>query len=197
MSNKLFFDTISNHLKESILMTALDLLISTYEDLYDKYFEQLKKDHPNIRFNEVSHSRFWEFNSLIAVVQEFQTICSEEVRQLFDTLIADVPEIRMTKPVVISIDKMNDAEIQILENVFCRLNVTHLHREPQKYLVYCTEADFEHLKKSIIDEFYKVVKEKNIYSSFKFIDDCFPINIYSGHVSGCVDELRKVVKSKR
>lgn len=141
-------------------MTSLDLLISTYEDLYDKYFEQLKKDHPNIRFNEVSHSRFWEFNSLIAVVQEFQTICSEEVRQLFDTLIADVPEIRMTKPVVISIDKMNDAEIQILENVFCRLNVTHLHREPQKYLVYCTEADFEHLKKSIIDEFYKVVKEK-------------------------------------
>lgn len=178
-------------------MTSLDLLISTYEDLYDKYSEQLKKDYPNIRFNEVSHSRFWEFNSLIAVVQEFQTICSEEVRQLFDTLIADVPEIRMTKPVVISIDKMNDSDIQILENVFCRLNVTHLRREPQKYLVYCTEADFEHVKKSIIDEFYKVVKEKNIHSSFKFIDDCFPINIYSGYVSGCVEELRKVVKSKR
>lgn len=122
---------------------------------------------------------------------------SDDVRQLFDTLIASVPEIRMTKPVVICTDKMNDSDIQILETVFCRINVTHLGREPQKYLVYCTEMDFEYLKKSIIDEFYKVVKEKNVYSSFKFIDDRFPINIYSGYVSGTVHELMTVVNSKR
>jgi len=134
-------------------------------------------------------------NDKNALIEERNEILDTEVSDLqavLESHLVDLPESKMDRAVVINIKYMNDDELQLLEQVYKNLNLTHVNREERKHSVYFVYADKPKLHSLIVAEFNKVVAEYGIASSLLIS------NYVQGEpVLGFTSELIKVIQSKQ
>lgn len=130
-----------------------------------------------------------------ALIEERNNILDGEVSDLQEALelqLADVPEVKMDRAVVINIKHMNNDEIQLLDQVYKNLKLSHVNREERKHSVYFVYDENPKLHSLIVAEFKKVVEDSGIVSSFPIA------NYVQGEpVMGFISDLIKVIQSKQ
>lgn len=138
------------------------------------------------------HEMITDSNSLI---KENNDILDEQVgdlREALETQLANVPETRFTRAILIGTGHMSYDEVQILNKVYDKLNVTHVNHEHHKDAVYCTDEECSTLREAIITEFSIILTEQRLASTLKFSN-----YVHSEAIMGYTSELVKVIKSKR
>lgn len=130
-----------------------------------------------------------------ALIQERNDIIDSEVSDLqvaLESHLVDVPEVKMDRAVVINIKHMNNDEIQLLDQVYKNLKLSHVNREERKHSVYFVYDENPKLHSLIVAEFKKVVEDSGIVSSFPIA------NYVQGEpVMGFISDLIKVIQSKQ
>lgn len=129
------------------------------------------------------------------LIVERNEILDNEVSELqvaLESHLVDLPETKMDRAVVINIKHMNNDEIQLLDQVYKNLKLTHVNREERKHSVYFVYDKNPKLHSLIVDEFKKVVEDSGIVSSLPIA------NYVQGEpVMGFISDLIKVIQSKQ
>lgn len=138
------------------------------------------------------HEMIADSNSLIV---ERNDILNEQVGNLREALekqLADVPETKLTRAILIGTGHMSYEEVQILNKVYDKLNITHVDKGRSKDYVYCTDDESSKLREAIIMEFSLICTEQQLNTPLKFSN-----YVHSEAVMGYTSELVKVIKAKR
>ena len=138
------------------------------------------------------HEMIADSNSLIVEQNDILNEQLGDLREALETQLADVPESKLTRAIIIGTRHMNYDEIKILDKVYDKLNISHINREELNDYVYCTDDECSKLREAIIIEFASVLANQQLPSTLKFSN-----HVHSEAVMGYTSELVKVIKSKR
>lgn len=114
-----------------------------------------------------------------------------DLRTAFHEQIANVPEAKMDRAVTVGVTHLNEEEIQTLESVYKKLDLTHINREDRKHYIYFNYAETPKLLQTIIQAFNDELKAVGMDSLIKFSN-----YVHSQSVGGTSD-LIKVIQSKQ
>lgn len=138
------------------------------------------------------HEMIADSNSLIVEQNDILNEQLGDLREALETQLADVPESKLTRAIIIGTRHMNYDEIKILDKVYDKLNISHINREELNDYVYCTDDECSKLREAIIIEFAIFLAIQQLPSTLKFSN-----HVHSEAVMGYTSELVKVIKSKR
>ena len=138
------------------------------------------------------HEMISDSNSLIVEQNDILNEQIGDLREALETQLADVPETRFTRAIIIGTGRMNYNEVQILNKVYDKLSITHVNHDHHKDSVYCTDEECSTLREAIITEFSIILNEQQFASTLKFSN-----YVHSEAIMGYTSELVKVIKSKR
>lgn len=131
-------------------------------------------------------------NALITEANEIIAEQMSDFRESLEKQLADVPETKLNRAVVIGTKHMNEAELAVLAKVYDKLEVTHVNHEERKDFVYYNYDQNPKLRENIVSAFYEVLVETQTESTLKFGNF-----VHTEAVMGFTSELLKVIKSKR
>lgn len=114
-----------------------------------------------------------------------------DLRTAFHEQIANVPEAKMDRAVTVGVTHLNEEEIQTLESVYKKLDLTHINREDRKHYIYFNYAETPKLLQTIVQAFNDELKAVGMDSLIKFSN-----YVHSQSVGGTSD-LIKVIQSKQ
>lgn len=138
------------------------------------------------------HEMIADSNSLITEQNDILDEQVGDLREALEKQLADVPETKLTRAILIGTGHMSYEEVQILNKVYDKLNITHVDNGRSKDYVYCTDEESSKLREAIIMEFSLTCREQQLETPLKFSN-----YVHSEAVMGYTSELVKVIRAKR
>lgn len=142
------------------------------------------------------HDMTTDRNELIQERNEIITSQISDFQSALDVQLANVPEIKLGRAIIIGTKHLNATHLSALSKVYDALKLTHVRHEERKDIVYHNYYDKPNLREEIISTFHTLLeKEENVTVLDSILT--FRNFVHSEDVQGYTSDLIKVIKSKR